>query len=78
MDNFAVKYVGLDNAHHLLNILMHEYDITMDREGTLYSGMTLKWDYTKCTCDMSMPGYVANNVLSKFQHPNPKQPPNSP
>jgi hypothetical protein len=34
--------------------------------------MTLKWDYKKHTCDISMPGYVAN-ILSKFQHANPKQ-----
>jgi hypothetical protein len=35
--------------------------------------MTLKWDYNKRTCDISMPGYVSN-VLSKFQHDSPKHP----
>jgi hypothetical protein len=35
--------------------------------------MTLKWDYKNRTCDISMPGYVAN-VLSKFQHDAPKHP----
>jgi hypothetical protein len=35
--------------------------------------MTLKWDYDKRTCDISMPGYVSN-VLSKFQHDSPKHP----
>jgi hypothetical protein len=35
--------------------------------------MTLKWDYKKRTCDISMPGYVSN-VLSKFQHDAPKHP----
>jgi hypothetical protein len=39
--------------------------------------MTLKWDCKNRTCDISMPGYVAN-VLSKFQHTNPKQPSYSP
>jgi hypothetical protein len=33
--------------------------------------MTLKWDYDKRTCDISMPGYVSN-VLSKFQQDAPK------
>jgi hypothetical protein len=35
--------------------------------------MTLKWDYNKRICDISMPGYVSN-VLSKFQHGNPQHP----
>jgi hypothetical protein len=39
--------------------------------------MTLKWDYNKRTCDISMPGYVSN-VLSKFQHDSPKHPQHTP
>jgi hypothetical protein len=39
--------------------------------------MTLKWDYTNRTCDISMPGYVSN-VLSKFQHDSPKHPQHTP
>jgi hypothetical protein len=39
--------------------------------------MTLKWDYDKRTCDISMPGYVSN-VLSKFQHDSPKHPQHTP
>jgi hypothetical protein len=39
--------------------------------------MTLKWDYDKRTCDISMPGYVSN-ILSKFQHDAPKHPQHTP
>jgi hypothetical protein len=39
--------------------------------------MTLNWDYQKRTCDISMPGYVAN-VLNEFQHAPPKQPLDTP
>jgi hypothetical protein len=39
--------------------------------------MTLKWDYTNRTCDISMPGYVSN-VLRKFQHDTPKHPQHTP
>jgi hypothetical protein len=39
--------------------------------------MTLKWDYNKRTCDISMPGYVSN-ILSKFQHDAPKHPQHTP
>jgi hypothetical protein len=35
--------------------------------------MTLKWDYDKRTCDISMSGYVSN-ILRKFQHDAPKHP----
>jgi hypothetical protein len=44
---------------------------------TVYSGMTLKWDYNKRICNISMPGYVSN-VLSKFQHDSPKHPQHTP
>jgi hypothetical protein len=71
VDDFAVKYVTDADAHHLRNALLHNYEITTDWGGTLYSGVTLKLYYDKLTCDMSMPGYV-NNVLNKFQHENPK------
>jgi hypothetical protein len=73
VDDFAVKYVGKENEHHLLNVLTHIYEITTDWGGKVYSGMTLKWDYQKLTCDISMPGYFAN-LLNKFQHDHPKHP----
>jgi hypothetical protein len=65
VDNFAVKYVGKQHAEYLGNALFRTYELTIDWSATVYSGMTLKWDYNKRTCDISMPGYVSN-VLSKF------------
>jgi hypothetical protein len=52
VDDSAVKYVGKDNAHHLINALLRHYEITTDWGGTLYSGMTLKWYYQQRTCDI--------------------------
>jgi hypothetical protein len=43
----------------------------------VYSGMTLKWDYIKRICNISMPGYVSN-ILRKFQHDSPKHPQHTP
>jgi hypothetical protein len=63
--DFAVKYVGKQHADHLRNALLKTYELTTDWEATVYSGMTLKWDYKNRTCDISMPGYVSN-MLSKF------------
>jgi hypothetical protein len=73
VDDFAVKYVGKKHADHLRNALLRTYELTTDWAATVYSGMTLKWDYKNRTCDISMPGYVSN-VLSKFQHDAPQAP----
>jgi hypothetical protein len=73
VDDFAVKYVGKQHAKHLRNALLRTYELATDWMATVYSGMTLKWDYKNRTCDISMPGYVSN-VLSKFQHDTPKHP----
>jgi hypothetical protein len=77
VDDFAVKYVGKQHAEHLQNALLQTYELTTDWTATVYSGKTLKWDYGKRTCDISMPMYVSN-VLSKFQHGTPKHPQHTP
>jgi hypothetical protein len=59
------------------NVLLRSYELTTDWGGTVYYGMILKGDYKNRTCDISMPGYIAN-VLSKFQHENPKHPQDTP
>jgi hypothetical protein len=55
VDNFAVKYVGKQHAEHPWNTLLRTYELTTDWTATLYSGMTLKWDYDTRTCNISMP-----------------------
>jgi hypothetical protein len=77
VENFAVKYVGKHHTEHLRNTLLRTYELTNDCTATLYSGMKLKWDYTTCICEISMPGYVSN-ILSKFQHGSPKHPQHTP
>jgi hypothetical protein len=56
VDDLAVKYVGKQHAENLRNALLRTYELTTDWTATMYSGMTLKWDYGKRTCDISMPG----------------------
>jgi hypothetical protein len=60
VDNFVVKYVGKQHADHLRNALLKKYELMTEWTATVYSGVTLKWDYIKRTCDISMPGYVSN------------------
>jgi hypothetical protein len=77
VDGFTVKYVGKQHADHIRKALLKTYELTTDWAATVYSGMTLKWDYKNRTCDIYMPGYVSN-VLSKFQHDAPKHPQHTP
>ncbi len=67
VDNFGVKYVGKEHAHHLKNTLEEHYKLTWDWTGTQYIKITLDWDYTKCQVHLSMPNYV-KKALKQFQH----------
>jgi hypothetical protein len=58
VDDCAAKYVGKQHADHIRNALLQGFELTIDWEAKIYSGMSLKWDYKNRTCDISMPGYV--------------------
>jgi hypothetical protein len=47
VEDFAVKYVGKQHAEHLWNALLQTYELTTNWTATVYSSMTLKWDYKK-------------------------------
>ena len=68
VDDFGVGYDGNEHALHLLQTLRLYYEaVSVDWTGTLYCGITLKWDYLNRTCELSMPGYV-EQALQKFNH----------
>ena len=57
VDDFGVKYVGEEHAKHLLDILLANYEVVHEEwGGTKICGITLKWDYIRRTCKLSMPG----------------------
>jgi hypothetical protein len=71
VDDFAVQYIGREHAQHLLAALKQNYEaVTVDWDGKIFCGITLKWDYTNHTVDLSMPGYV-KDALAEFQHEAP-------
>jgi hypothetical protein len=76
-DNFVVKYVGKNNALHLINALRQHYDVEEDWDGKLYCGISLKWNYDNKHVDISMPGYM-DNMLAGFEHTPPHKPQHSP
>jgi hypothetical protein len=73
VDDFGIKYIGRDNAEHLLDSIKNNYDISSDWTGSAYCGLKLYWDYINGTVDLSMPGYT-KEALHKYQHPSPTRP----
>ena len=67
VDDFGVKYVGEDNAKHLIKVLEEHYDLSKDWHGKKYYGLSLDWDYKKREVHLSMPGYV-EKALARFKH----------
>ena len=58
VDDFVCMVIGGTLAEHLLNTLMKHYNVTIDREGKIFCGIHLKWDYEKRTVSLSIPNYV--------------------
>ena len=74
MDDFGVKYVGKENAEHLIRTIKQAgYELSEDWAGTLYCGITLDWHYEEGYVEISMPHYV-ERVLLRFKHDMPKRP----
>ena len=62
-----MKYVGKQNADHLVSVLQEHYAINIDWDGTRYIGLTLDWDYSHHKVHLFMPGYIENALL-RFAH----------
>ncbi len=45
VDDFGVKYVGKENALHLLNTIQKYFKCSCDWDGKQYCRLTIKWDY---------------------------------
>ena len=72
VNDFGVGYKNNKHALHLLQTLRQYYEaVSVDWTGTLYCGISLKWDYGTRTCELSMPGYV-QHAVHKF-HTGAKQ-----
>jgi hypothetical protein len=58
VDDFDIKYIGRDNAEHLMASIKKNYDISSDWTGGAYCGLKLDWEYINGTVDLSIPGYI--------------------
>jgi hypothetical protein len=77
VDDFGVKFTNAADAEHLMTTLKELYTVSEDWDGAKYCGLTLDWDYTKRTVDISIPGYI-ERALQRFQHPTPSRPEHAP
>jgi hypothetical protein len=77
VDDFGVRYTDQTSVDRLISTLQKKYKSTEDWEGKRYIGLTLDWDYTNRTVDLSMPGYV-ERALQRFNHSAPNRNEDSP
>jgi hypothetical protein len=73
VDNFGVKYVGLEHFIYLLDILKKFHGIKYNMAGNIFAGMGTEWNYAARHCRISMPGYISLLIL-KYKHPHPSKP----
>ena len=68
VDDFGVKYVGRENAEHLMRTIRKTgYELTEYWAGALYCGITLDWHYEEGYVEISIPYYI-ERVLQRFKH----------
>jgi hypothetical protein len=77
VDDLGIKYIGCDNAEHLIASIKKNYAISSDWTGSAYCGLKLDWGYTNITVDLFMPAYI-KAALHKYQHPSPTHPEHGP
>jgi hypothetical protein len=56
VDDFLIKYMCVLDANHLLNALKTKYVLMEDWQASLYTSLTIDWNYDEGMVDISMPG----------------------
>jgi hypothetical protein len=77
IDNFGVKYVGLEHFNYLLSILKKFHGVQYNMAGDKFAGMDIEWNRAARCCHISLPGYISM-LLLKFKYPHPAKPRLSP
>ena len=75
--DFGIKYVGKQNAQHLLSKLQEHYTVTTDWDGEKYSGIDLECEYKSRTYQLTMEDYI-RKLLLRYGHPLSRKPQRSP
>jgi hypothetical protein len=54
VDDLGIKYIGRENAEHLMTSIKKNYDISSDWTGSAYRGLKIDWDSANGTVDLSI------------------------
>ena len=77
VDDFGIKYIGQENAQHMIDALKEFYEVEIDRKGKLYCGISLDWNYNAKYVNISMPNYVHKQLI-RYKPDPPRRPQYSP
>eukprot|EP00957_Ditylum_brightwellii_P137066 10451119-Ditylum_brightwellii.AAC.1 len=55
VDDFGDKIKGEEHEEHLINALEEHYEVMVDKDGKIFCGIHLNWDYNKHNVDLAMP-----------------------
>ena len=77
VDDFGIKYVGQENAQHLIDALKEFYEVEIYWKGKLYCGISLDWHYDAKYVNISMPNYLHKQLI-RYKPDPPRQPQYSP
>ena len=69
VDNFAIKYLNDEDAHHLINAVKKNYVCSVDCKAKQYCGVAFKWDYNSRIqrVHLTMP-HAVQKAQTRFQH----------
>jgi hypothetical protein len=63
VDDFGVKYTGIEHFNHLMTTLQELYVLHVDLAGTKYVGLDIAFDRVAKTVSISMQDYVAKALV---------------
>jgi hypothetical protein len=72
VDNFAIKYTSMEDAHHLIDALKQDDTITINWDATKYIGLTLEWDYKNQKVYAHMHARIHTKGITLIQASNTK------
>ena len=77
VDDFGIKYIGQENAQHLIDALKYFYEVEIYWKRKFYCGIILDWHYDAKYGNISMPNYVRKQ-LTQYKPDPPRRPQYSP
>ncbi len=72
VDDFGIKYVGVEHFNYLLYALKKFHDVQFNMAGNKFRSINIEWNYKACCWCIRMGIYIPT-LLLKFKHPQPNK-----